>query len=260
MPSSAEPVREDPVDTHDGAPSGRVLHLGRALAWFVLPPSVLLAPLSGFLLFMVQRTDSHEPWHAWNLAWTTFDIGEEGNVAVWIASTFWLLLGLLAALAALTSERFTRSWWLFAAVAVLASADEAGQLHEKLFVVGDRMAPYVPIDVHYNWVIPGALIALLVGALLLRLVLSLRRRIGVALIVAGATFLTGALVIETLTGLVHRAEGEMTDLYFVLMYIEETFELVGVAIAAIALGSMFRITRYAGGLSVRFDGFRSAAT
>lgn len=260
MPTSVDRVHEEPDDGARREPPGRTLHLGRTLAWLVLPPSILLAPLSGFLLLMVQRTGSHEPWHAWNLVWTTFDIGDEANVAVWIASSFWLLLGVLAALAALTSERFTRSWWLFAVVAVIASADEAGQLHEKLFVVGDRMAPFVPIDVHYNWVIPGAILALLVGALLLRLVLALRRRVGIGLIVAGATFLTGALVIETITGLVQRAEGEMTNTYYVLMYIEETFELVGVAIAIIALASMFRVTRYSGGLSVRFDGFRPTTT
>ena len=254
--SGRSPGNPHPVDDNSGEAPTRELHLGRALAWLVLPPSIILAPLSAFLLFMVQRTDSHEPWHAWNLAWTTFDIGEEGNVAVWIASSFWLLLGALAILAALTAGRFTKSWWLFATVAIIASADEAGQLHEKLFVVGDRMAPYVPVDVHYNWVIPGALIALLVGVLLLRLVLALHRRITIALIAAGATFLTGALVIETITGLVHRAQGEMTNLYFALMYIEETFELVGVAIAIIALGSMFRIARTGEGLLVRFDGFR----
>lgn len=254
--STDGPVRENPDDDTPRQAPAREIHLGRALAWLVLPPSILLAPLSGLLLFIVQRTESHEPWDAWNLIWTAFDIGDEANVAVWIASSFWLLLGALAILAALTAPRFTRSWWLFATVAVIASADEAGQLHEKLFVVGDRMAPYVPIDVHYNWVIPGALISLVVAALLIRLVLSLRRGVAIGLIAAGATFLTGALVIETITGLVQRAEGGMTNLYFVLMYIEETFELVGVAIAIIALGSMFRIARGPEGLIVRFGGFR----
>lgn len=233
--------------------------LTRATAWLVLPPSILLAPLSGFLLYMVHRTGSDQPWHVWNLLWTAFDIGAEGNAAVWFASTIWLLVGVFAALAAVTADRFRKSWWLFAAVAVTASADEAAALHERLFVVGDRLAPFLPLDTFYNWVIPGAIIALIVGALLIRLVLALKRRISLILLLSAVIFLTGALVIESLTGLVHREDGGMSTLYVTLMYIEETFELVAVAGAAIALSSMFRLSRRPGGLSLTFDGFRSRA-
>lgn len=83
--------------------------LTKATAWVVLPPSILLAPLSGFLLLMVHRTGSDQPWHTWNLLWTAFDIGAEGNIAVWFASTIWLLVGIFAALAALTADRFRKS-------------------------------------------------------------------------------------------------------------------------------------------------------
>lgn len=232
--------------------------LTRATALAVLPPSILFAPLSGVLLLMVHRTDSDQPWHAWNLLWTAFDIGAEGNLAVWFASTVWLLVGVFAALAAVTADRYRGSWWLFAAVAVTASADESAALHERLFVVGDRIAPYVPVDTFYNWVIPGAVIATVVAALLGRLVWSLRRPIAVGLIVSGAAFLTGALVVETVSGLVDREIGATSTLYLTLMYIEETFELVGVAGAAVALASMFTISRRPGGLSLTFDGFRPA--
>lgn len=228
-------------------------------AWLLLPPALLLAPLSAFLLYMVHRTGSHEPFHTWNLLWTAFDIGAEGNAAVWFASTLWLVVGAFAALAAVTAPRFRRSWWLFAAVGVTASADEAGALHERLFVVGDRLDPYLPFDTFYNWVIPGAVIALLVGVLLIRLVLALDVRVTGALITSAVLFLLGALVIETATGFVHREDQGMSTTYLVLMYVEETFELLAVAGAAIALSSMFRVRRHPAGLTVRFDGFRSAA-
>ena len=229
----------------------------RAVAWLVLPPSILLAPLSAFLLYMVHTTGSDQPFHTWNLLWTALDIGAEGNASVWFASTVWLLVGTLAALAAVTAPRFRKSWWLFAAVGVTASADEAAALHERLFVVGDRLAPYLPLDTFYNWVIPGAVIALVVGALLIRLILALRPRVAGALIASGALFLLGALVVETLSGLVHREDQGMSPLYLTLMYVEETFELVAVATAAIALSSMFRVARSAGSLTVTFDGFRA---
>lgn len=230
----------------------------KAVAWLVLPPAILLAPLSAALYIMVRRTESFAPWDGWNLAWTAFDIGEEGNAAVWIASTLWLLIAAFAALAALTASRFRTSWWLFAATGALASADEAGQLHEKLFVAGDRLAPYVPVDLHYNWVIPGTIIALIVGVLLLRMVLALRRSLALSIVGAGVLFLLGAVVVETLTGYVHRREG-LSDLYVALTYVEESFELISVAWAVIALSAMFRVSRRAGGLSVTFRGYREPA-
>ncbi|WP_235026555.1 hypothetical protein [Dietzia lutea] len=258
-PSADHPAAGRPDDGDGAGGPATGTRLTRAVASAVLPPSILLAPLSGFLLYMVHLTGSDQPWHVWNLLWTAFDIGAEGNAAVWFASTVWLLVGVFAALAAVTADRFRASWWLFSAVAVTASADEAGALHERLFVVGDRLAPYLPFDTFYNWVIPGAVIALIVGGLLIRLVLALERRVAISLIAAAAIFLTGALVIESLTGLVHRETGATSTLYLVLMYVEETFELVGVAGAAVALSSMFRVARRPGGLSLTFDGFRPRA-
>lgn len=234
----------------------RGVNPARTTAWVLLPLSILLAPLSAALLYMVHRTESHEPFHTWNLLWTALDIGAEGNVATWFASTMWLFVGGFAALAALTAPRLRKRWWFFAAIGVIASADEASALHERLFVVGDRLAPYLPFDTFYNWVIPGTLIALIVGVLLIRLVLTLHLRVIVTLIGSGVLFLLGAILIETLTGLVHRQAGEMNALYLALMYLEETFELIAVALAVIALSSMFRVVRSANGLSVQFHGYR----
>lgn len=230
--------------------------LSRAARWLLLP-SFLLAPLSGLLYTMVRATESYRPDQGWNLLWTAFDIGSEGNVAVWFASTMWLLVGALAALAALTSDRFRTSWWVFAAVAFAASADEAAQLHERLFFVGDHLAPLLPIDLYYSWVIPGTVIALVVAALLLRLVLALRTRVTIGLIGSAVVFLLGALVIESISGFVERDQGR-SDLYVAIMYVEETFELVGVTWAVIALASMFHLTRRSGGLTLTFDGLSAA--
>lgn len=228
----------------------------RIVAWVLLPLAVLLAPLSAALLFMVHRTGSDQPFHTWNLLWTAMDIGAEGNVASWFAATLWLLVGALAALGAVTAPRLRVSWWIFAAIGIIASADEASALHERLFVVGDRLAPFLPFDTFYNWVIPGTVIALIVGALLIRLVLALRLSVTITLIGSAALFLIGSLVIETITGLEHRQAQGITDLYVALMYVEETFELVAVALAVVALSSMFRVIRSPGGLSVSFHGYR----
>ena len=238
---------------HERGPVEAGYPLSRAARWLLLP-SLLLAPLSGLLYAVVRSTGSYDRDQGWNLLWSAFDIGAEGNIAVWFAATMWLLVGALAALAALTSERFRASWWVFATVAVIASADEAAQLHERLFYVGDRVASALPGDLYYSWVIPGTAIALVVAALLIRLVLALRTRVTVGLIGSAVVFLLGALVIESISGIVERDQG-MSDLYVAIMYVEETFELIGVAWAVIALASMFRLTRSPGALALTFDGF-----
>lgn len=106
MSRPADRPSDRPADEPTG---GNGTRLTRATAWAILPPSILLAPLSGFLLLMVHRTGSDQPWHTWNLLWTAFDIGAEGNIAVWFASTIWLLVGIFAAHAALTADRFRKS-------------------------------------------------------------------------------------------------------------------------------------------------------
>lgn len=232
----------------------------RPVAWFLLPVALLFPALSAALWRIAVVTESPVPHGMWHQAWTAVDIGAEGNVAVWYAATLWLLLGLIAVLAAVLAPRLRPSWWLFAVVSVFAAADEAAALHERLIFVGDRLRPHLPFDLFYSWVVPGAVIALVVMVSLARLVLALRTRITVTLVAAGALFLTGALVIETITGFVHLETGAFTPLYVILTYVEETFELVGVSLALVGLVSMFVVRREPGARTVAFDGYRQPAS
>ena len=249
------------AETHgpDTGEAARWSRPTRPLAWVLLPVAVLI-PLASLALWRIALlTGSPAPHGLWHQAWTAFDIGAEGTVVVWYAASLWLLLGLLAALAAVLAPRHRLSWWLFAAVCTVAAADEEAALHERMLFLGDRLRPYVPFDVHYSWVIPGTIIAIVVAALLARLVLALRRRVTLTLVVAGTLFLLGALVIETLTGFVERDHGGFSDTYVVLTYVEEACELVGVSLAVVGLASMFPTRREGGVLSVRFDGYRRRA-
>lgn len=230
----------------------------RAVAWTLLPIAIALPVLSVVFWRIAVVTESPEPHGVWHQLWTAFDIGEELTVGAWYSSAVWLLLGLCAVLAAILAPRHRPSWWLFAVVSIVAAADETAALHERLIFVGDRMRPYVPFEPHYSWIIPGTIIAVVVVALLIRVVWALRPRITLTLVIAGVVFLAGALVIETWTGFVQRdAGGEFTSFYMVLSHLEETLELIGVSLAIIALASMFRVRRSADVLSVRFDGYRS---
>lgn len=249
----------DPIDDSPGK-GHPISRSTKVIFWSLLPVAVLVPMLSALLWRIVGWTGSDTPDRLWYQLWTAFDIGAEGNVAVWYASTLWFLLGLCAVLAALLAPRHRPSWWLFAAVSVVAAADEAAALHERMIFLGDRLRVHLPFDVFYSWVIPGTIIAVVVAALLARLVLALRRRVTWTLVLAGAVFLLGALVIETVTGFVELDAGAFTPLYTALTYLEEALELVGVSLAIVALASMFRIRRATGALTVTFDGYRGPPT
>src|SRR5699024_8320131 len=213
----------------------------RAVAWALLPIAIGLPVLSAVFWRVAVITESPAPQGLWHQLWTAFDIGEELTVGAWYSSVVWFLLGLCAVLAAVLAPRHRPSWWLFAVVSIVAAADETAALHERLIFVGDRLRPYVPFEPHYSWIIPGAIIAVVVAVLLLRVV-----------------SLTRALGIQTWTGPVPRDAGDaFTDFYMALSHIEETFELVGVSMAIIALSAMFRVRRTDDTLTARFDGYRT---
>src|SRR5699024_410402 len=152
------------------------------------------------------------------------------------------------------APRHRPSWWLFAVVSIVAAADETAALHERLIFVGDRLRPYVPFEPHYSWIIPGAIIAVVVVVLLLRVVWALKPKITLTLVLAGVVVAIGASGIESWTVSGQRDAGDaFADFYVAFSHIEEPLELVGVSMAIIALAAMFRVWRTDDTLTVRFD-------
>lgn len=142
---------------------------------------------------------------------------------------------------ALARPAFRRSWWLLAVVALLASVDEYLEIHERFDVPGDRLAALLPFDVGFTWVLVGAPIALVIGLLLLRLVLSLPRRALIGILLGGALFLVGAVGVESLNGRYLAASDWIVDNRYIYgTMIEELLEMSGIALALAALISLFQ--------------------
>lgn len=137
------------------------------------------------------------------------------------------------ALAALLAARGTErraGWVVLAVVAGDASIDEFTQLHERLAVVGAPIADALGWELWYTWVIPGALVAILVAALLLPLFRSLPRESQRLVLAGGALFLVGALGFEVLGGLVAGSSAPAWA-YVLVTMVEEALEMVGVVLA-----------------------------
>src|SRR5690625_775722 len=165
-----------------------------ALGLIVVAVVIILIALASLLGH--QRTEGRLSENLHVVFWY-FDVGREYNLATWYNSGLWLVMGALAAAIAVARPALHRSWWLLAGVALFASVDEYLEVHERLDVPGDVLAQHLPVEIGFTWVLVWAPIALVVGALLLRLVLSLPRRATLGVLLGGALFLTGAVGIRS---------------------------------------------------------------
>lgn len=157
-----------------------------------------------------------------------FDVSSERNVpTAWSA----LLLLSCAVAAALLAARGGVGWVLVAGTSAFLALDESFELHERLGGLGASVADD---RLHFAWVVPGAALACVVGlALLSRLrtqPAEVRRRLGAA----GAVYLTGALVLETVSGQVLRAHGG-GKAYTLVTSLEEGLEMAGASLLLAAL-------------------------
>ena len=210
----------------------RPLSLPR-IAARLIAVAVVIILVALVTLLAHQRTTGVTSQNFHTVFWY-FDVGREYNMATWYNSGLWLLLGGLAAMIALARPAFRRSWWLLAVVALLASVDEYLEIHERFDVPGDRLAALLPFDVGFTWVLVGAPIALVIGLLLLRLVLSLPRRALIGILV-------GAVGVESLNGRHLAASDWIVDNRYIYgTMIEELLEMSGIALALAALISLFQ--------------------
>lgn len=223
----------------------------RTFFWLVLIASCLVT-ISGVLYVLIVLNDSEQSWG--RRLHPLFDVATEFNVPTWYSSALWLLLALVSIAVAVHGRR-RASWVALAVVASYASLDEFAMLHERWGTLGGSLGQHLPVDVFsYRWVIVGVLAAAVVALLMAPLVLSLPRRIMVGFIVAGATFLTGAVVVETIGGFVERHYGQVTWHLMLLIHIEEWLEMVGVALAVACAAAMIHVVRTPTGLATRYAG------
>lgn len=174
--------------------------------------------------------------------WSIFDVAIEGSAPTWFNALLWATLGLVALAAALLARR-RAGWFAFAAVAFLASLDETISLHERLQELGWPMAQAFGWGVVYAWVIPGAIITVLVALALWPLVRSLPGRSVKLIVAGGVVFLLGAVVLETLSGQMVGHFGAITWQNMLVTHVEEFFEKIGIILAIMGVVRLFAIER-----------------
>ncbi len=132
------------------------------------------------------------------------------------------------------NDRDSIYWLILAVVMFLMGYDEAAQVHEKFTQPMRSVLPESPLW-HFSWTPIGAFFALVVAGVYLPFLLRLPKAVASLMVLAGATYLFGALMIETLSGWVDFYNDDRGWRFFFLATIEESFEMLGMVIFGYAL-------------------------
>jgi hypothetical protein len=236
------------VASSDAPLQWRRMRLLKTFAILLIPVAVL--SLASYLLWRAIAQSTPENFDDIHFWFYFFDVGREINVPTWFSAGLWSVIGLITGYCARTAARFRISWGFFSFIAFFLSLDETLELHERLDVIGAEMATYLPFDLGFTWVLPGVLIAAVLCAFLVRLMLSLPGTVKLGLLASGVVFVSGAVGVETLSGLVLAEQG-FAPSFFVLTLIEETLEMAGLALAVASLLHVLEYRRVDGGTAYR---------
>lgn len=163
-------------------------------------------------------------------ALSLWSLSYEGNMPSWYASVLPLLCAaLLAWLAA--SEASDRPHWRALALGfAYISIDEAVSLHELLGELFDTEGV-----LHFGWVLPAAAIVLTVGIAFLGFLRRLDAPTARRFVLAGALYVTGAVLFELPLGWWTERHGADSMGYALIDWCEETLEFTGLTMFAATL-------------------------
>lgn len=163
------------------------------------------------------------------------NINLEKSLPTWYASMLLMLAAVLLGLIARgkTNNPYRLHWFGLSSIFVYLSIDEATAIHEE-FTRPLRELLGTTGFLHFAWVIIGAIFVAVVALLYLRFVFQLPAPVRNLIILAGALFVSGALLIESFSATLY-AETGTTLVFSAIGTVEEWFEMLGVIVFIRAL-------------------------
>lgn len=165
-------------------------------------------------------------------------LGADGNLPTFYSAFALLFCALFLGLIGIGSLQQSRIhpgyWFGLSAVFLFLALDEMLQIHEHL---SEPMRERFDTSglLFYAWIIPYAALLLVFLAVYARFLLRLPRRTAVLFVIAGATFVAGAMGLEMLGGRHSELHGNLNLTYVFLQTLEEILEMLGVVIFIYAL-------------------------
>ncbi len=155
------------------------------------------------------------------------------SFAMFIASALLALVGFVHR----TRKEPSFAWFGLSFIFVFLSVDESSEFHEML--VGPVRESLDTSGVFYfAWVIPYGILAIVLGLAYLKFLINLPRNILGLFVLSGVVFLSGALGLELVGGVIAQNLGTNSMIYAFSYTFEELLEMIGIALL------IYTTTRY----------------
>jgi hypothetical protein len=208
------------------------LHVGRVFA-LAISAIVVVGAAADYALFnLVPSLD-----HPLADILKRFDLGHEPSLPALYSSAVMLANACLLFFLGrydLSGGTFRRAnWYALSFLFVLLGIDEVVMFHEMGTAALDRLDLSGPF--YFSWIIPGFIFAAAIGLGFARFLLSLNRPTGFLLFLAGFIFISGAIGMEFIAGLIFAAAGSEEEAlksieHVLVQAVEEALEMAGVAL------------------------------
>jgi hypothetical protein len=166
------------------------------------------------------------------------DLGEERNLPTLYSTMLLAICGgalFLVSAAEAKGGRKQWQWTLLGLIFLFLAADEFTGIHER-FMLPTRAVFNAGGLFYFTWIIPYGVLVLVLGAIFLRFVLRLPEPTRRLTILAGVVYVTAALGLEAVGGMIYERLGNRPTLgYELLVMAEESIEMFGVILFLHAL-------------------------
>lgn len=155
-----------------------------------------------------------------------FSLSYEGNVPTFYSAAILSIASLLLMLAASCAKKagtgFVPHWRVLALGFAYIAVDEVFSIHE--------MTGFLHLSgvLYFSWVVPAAVVVLVVGLSYVRFLRHLPRRTCIRFLTAGAIYVGGAVVMELPLGYFTEKHGSHNLGYGLIDAVEESLEMLGI--------------------------------
>lgn len=138
-----------------------------------------------------------------------------------------LILAFITYFKIMKGEPFRFLWGLLAFIFLYLATDESAEIHE-IFTRPLREALDLSGTLYFSWVIVGAVFVALVALIYLRFLWNLPRRTAMLMILSGAIFVSGAIIIESISANIYDLNDGSSLTYTAIGNFEEFLEMSGI--------------------------------
>ena len=189
--------------------------------------------LSLYLLFNSVGMDSKIP----RLIIKLLNFNLEANLPTYFSSLILLANAVLLAIIGFGVKSKGSKYWYWiglSCIFVFLALDEMIQIHEQLRAPIEQLLGTTGI-LYFAWFIPYLIFTFLVGIAYFKFIMGLPKHVLKLFILAAVLFLSGAVIVEAISGMYSEDYGEKTLAYALMYSFEELLEMCGSVVFFYAL-------------------------